>query len=49
MADFESVPVAVEMTGIIGSARCSLLTNIGRRISMVSNDNRWRIGFVIRW
>ena len=32
VADFEFVPVAVETSGIIGSAGCSLLTNIGRRI-----------------
>ena len=40
VADFEFVPVAVETSGIIGSAGCSLLTNIGRRISRATNDPR---------
>ena len=39
-ADFEFVPVAVETSGIIGSAGCSLLTDIGRRISRATNDPR---------
>ena len=38
VADFEFVPVAVETSGIIGSAGCSLLTDIGRRISRATND-----------
>ena len=37
--DFEFVPVAVETSAIIGSAGCSLLTDIGRRISRTTNDN----------
>ena len=40
VADFEFVPVAVETSGIIGSAGCSLLTDIGRRISRATNDPR---------
>ena len=40
LADFEFVPVAVETSGIIGSAGCSLLTDIGRRISRATNDLR---------
>ena len=40
VTDFEFVPVAVEPSGIIGSAGCSLLTDIGRRISRVTNDPR---------
>ena len=40
VADFEFVPVAVETSGIIGSAGCSLLTYIGRRISRATNDPR---------
>ena len=40
VADFEFVPVAVETSGIIGSAGCSLLTFIGRRISWATNDPR---------
>ena len=40
LADFEFVPVAVETSGIIGSAGCSLLTDIGRRISRATNDPR---------
>ena len=40
VADFEFVPVAVETSGIIGSAGCSLLTNISRRISRATNDPR---------
>ena len=40
VADFEFVPVAVETSGIIGSAGCSLLTDIGRRISRAINDPR---------
>ena len=38
VADFEFVPVAVETSGIIGSAECSLLTDIGRRSSRATND-----------
>ena len=40
VADFEFVPVAVETSGIIGSAGCSLLTDIGRRITRATNDLR---------
>ena len=40
VADFKSVPVAVETSGIIGSAGCSLLTDIGRRNSRATNDPR---------
>ena len=40
VADLEFAPVAVETLGIIGSAGCSLLTDIGRRISRASNDPR---------
>ena len=40
MADFEFVPVAVETSGIIGSAGCSILTDIGRRITRATNDPR---------
>ena len=40
VAAFEFVPVAVETSGIIGSAGCSLLTDIGRRISRATNDPR---------
>ena len=40
VSDFEFVPVAVETSGIIGSAGCSLLTDIGRRISRATNDPR---------
>ena len=40
VADFEFVPVAVETSGIIGSVGCSLLTDIGRRISRATNDPR---------
>ena len=40
VADFEFVPVAVETSGIIGSAGCSHLTDIGRRISRATNDPR---------
>ena len=40
VADFEFVPVAVETSGIIGSAGCSLLTDISRRISRSTNDPR---------
>ena len=40
VADFEVVPVAVETSGIIGSAGCSLFTDIGRRISRATNDPR---------
>ena len=38
VADF--VPVAVETSGIIGSAGCSLLTDIGRGISKATNNPR---------
>ena len=38
VADFEFVPVAVETSGIIGSAGCSLLTGIGFRILRATND-----------
>ena len=38
VADFEFVPVTVETSGIIGSAGCSLQTDIGRRISRATND-----------
>ena len=40
VADFEIAPVAVETLGIIGSAGCSLLTDIGRRMSTATNDPR---------
>ena len=40
VADFEFVPVAVETSGIIGSAGCSLLTDIGRRILRATNHLR---------
>ena len=40
VADFEFVPVAVESSGFIGSAGCSLLTDIGRRISRTFNYPR---------
>ena len=40
VADFEFVPVAVVTSGIIGSAGCSLLTDIGRRILSSTNDPR---------
>ena len=40
VADFEFVPVAVETSGIIGSAGRSNLTDIGRRISRATNDPR---------
>ena len=40
VADFEFVPVAVETSGIIGSAGCSLLTDIGHRILRATNDPR---------
>ena len=40
MADIEFVPVADETSGIIGSAGCSPLTEIGRRISRATNDPR---------
>ena len=40
VADLEFVPVAVETSGIIGSAGCSLLTDIYRRISRATNDPR---------
>ena len=40
VADFEFVPVAVETAGIFGSAGCSLLADIGRRISRVTNNPR---------
>ena len=40
VADFEFVPVAVETSGIIGSAGCSLLADIGRRISRAKTDPR---------
>ena len=40
VADFVLVPVAVETSEIIGSAECSLLTVIGRRISRATNDPR---------
>ena len=38
--DFVFVPVAVETSGIIGSASCSLLSDVGRRISRATNDPR---------
>ena len=38
--DFELVLVAVETFGIIGSAGCSLLTDIGRCISRATNYSR---------
>ena len=40
VADFEFVQVAVETLGIIGSAGCSLLTDIDRRILRATNDSR---------
>ena len=40
VADFEFVPVAVETSGIIGSAECSILIDIGCRISRATNDPR---------
>ena len=40
VADCEFAPVAVEASGIIGSSECSLLTDIGRRISRAPNDPR---------
>ena len=40
VADFEFVPVAVETSEIIGSAGCSLVTDIGRRISRATSDPR---------
>ena len=40
VVDVEFVPVAVETSGIIGSAGCSLFTDIGRRISRATNDPR---------
>ena len=40
VAVFEFMPEAVETSGIIGSAGCSLLTDIGRRISRTTNDPR---------
>ena len=40
VADFEFVPVAVETSGIIGSAGCSLLADVGCRISRATNDPR---------
>ena len=40
VADFEFVSVAVETSEIIGSAGCSLLTDIGRRISRATNVPR---------
>ena len=40
VADFEFDPVAVETSGIIGSAGCSLLTDIGRCILRAINDPR---------
>ena len=36
----EFAPVAVETSGIFGSARCSLLTDIDRRILSATNDLR---------
>ena len=38
VADYEFVPVAVETLGIIGSAGCSLLSDIGRRILRATNE-----------
>ena len=38
VANFVFVPVAVETSGIIASAGCSLLTDIGRHISRATND-----------
>ena len=40
VTDFQFVPVAVEALRIIGSAGCSLLTDIGRHISRATNDPR---------
>ena len=40
VADFEFVPVAVVTSGIIGSAGCSPIIDIGRRISRATNDPR---------
>ena len=38
VADFQFVPVAVETSGIVGSAGCSLLADICCRISRATND-----------
>ena len=38
VADIKFVPVAVETSGIIRSAGCSSLTDIGRRILRATND-----------
>ena len=40
VANFEFVPVDVETSGLIGSAGCTLLTDIGRHISWATNDPR---------
>ena len=40
VADFELVPVIVETSGVVGSAGCSLFTDIDRRIPRVTNDPR---------
>ena len=40
VADFEFVPVAVETSGIIGSAGCSTIIDIGCRTSRATNDPR---------
>ena len=40
VADLEFVPVAVETSGVIGSAWCSHLTDIDRRISRATDDPR---------
>ena len=40
LPEFVFVPVAVETSGIIDSTGCSLLADIGRRISRATNDPR---------
>ena len=40
VGDFEFVPEAVEISGIIGSTGCSILTEIVRRISRATNNPR---------
>ena len=47
VADIEFVPVAVETSGIINSAGCSRLTDIGRRISRATNDPR-QISYILQ-
>ena len=40
VAEFEFIPVAVETSGIIGSAGCPPPTDIGLRILRATNDPR---------